>query len=76
METSLNNVNLNKCIQQIDKEPHIPGMGSGTIATGLSIQTVLNKINKIIKQIITLKNHFYPGQFVPGCLVNFTGLHI
>jgi hypothetical protein len=29
------------------------------------VQTVLNKLYKIIKQIITLKNILHPGQFNP-----------
>jgi hypothetical protein len=54
------------------KKTHIPEWAGGTIATGLSMHTDLNKINKIIKQIITFKNHFLPWSIGPGCLVNFT----
>jgi len=43
-------------------------------------RAVLNKFNKIIKQIITFKNHclkiiLFPGQFKPDWVVNFTGLY-
>ena len=43
-----------------------PEWVGGTMANGLSMQTVLNKINKIIKQIITIKNHFLPWSICSG----------